>query len=146
MLPGDNIQSENFQMWHDWHGKEAWRGVKEVHDCPLSPRCSLAAAVFIFVFMPSLWSSNSMSKYQSSMWGKFNRENKNALGLDYFPSSRKMENPNFSVCLCLIQWDQILLSGEERNCHVRTSSLELEDLPHNMNFWHKIIHFQGIAH
>ena len=144
MLPGDNIESENFQMWHDWHGKEAWRGVKEVHDCPLSPCCSLAAAVFIFVFMPSLWSSNSMSKYQvcEENW----IEKINALRGDYFPSSRKMENPNFSVCLCLIQWDQILLSGEERNCHVRTSSLELEDLPHNMNFWHKIIHFLRIAH
>ena len=40
MLPEDNIQSENFQMWHDWHGKEAQLSVKEVHDCPLSPRCS----------------------------------------------------------------------------------------------------------
>ena len=51
MLPEDNIQSENFQMWHDWHGKEAQLSVKEVHDCPLSPRCSQLLYSYLYSYL-----------------------------------------------------------------------------------------------
>ena len=82
----------------------------------------------------------------SSMWGKLNWENKACTRWDFFPSSRKMETPNFSVCLCLIHWDQILLSVEERKLSRQNLFTGTGDLPHNMNFWHKIIHFHRTAH
>ena len=108
MLPEDNIESENFQMWHDWHGKEAQCRVKEVHDCPLSPCCCcIHICIHTFFMIFKFYANTLSSKPVSSMWGKLNREN-HALRLDYLLIC-KLENPIF---LCLIYQDQIVLSRE----------------------------------
>ena len=88
MLPEDNIQSQDFKC-----DTEARLGVKEARDCPLGPRCSLTAAVFIFVFIPTLWSSNSMLTQQAAMYVRkieiFN-------SLNCFSTS-KSGNPSFEL-------------------------------------------------
>ena len=106
MLPEDNIESENFQMWHDWHGKElsaVLRRSMTVHSAP-------AAAVFIFVFIPSLWSSNSMLTHWAPSLYQVCEENwieKIMLWDWIIYSFANWETPFF---LCLIYQDQIVLS------------------------------------